>query len=81
MSKKAKREEKIENAAVKWKEWKRGQRGLCGKYFTRKFTAWFVFFLVAAYVQLRLVSLCFADIFSVSPSCWCSLYLECQASA
>ncbi|EIW52438.1 uncharacterized protein TRAVEDRAFT_156213 [Trametes versicolor FP-101664 SS1] len=48
MSKKAKREEKIENAAVKWKEWKRGQRGLCGKYFTRKFTAWFVFFLVAA---------------------------------
>ncbi|KAI0823973.1 hypothetical protein BC628DRAFT_1411231 [Trametes gibbosa] len=48
MSKKAKREEKMENAATKWKEWKRGQRGLCGKYFTRKFTAWFLFFLCAA---------------------------------
>ncbi|KAI0629784.1 hypothetical protein C8Q77DRAFT_1064765 [Trametes polyzona] len=48
MSKKAKREEKLEEVATKWKEWKRGQRGLCGKYFTRKFTAWFVFFLCGA---------------------------------
>ncbi|KAI0763549.1 hypothetical protein BD413DRAFT_483966 [Trametes elegans] len=48
MSKKAKREEKIEAAATKWKQWNRGERGLCGKYFTRKFTAWFIFFLCAA---------------------------------
>ncbi|KAI0671169.1 hypothetical protein C8Q78DRAFT_974481 [Trametes maxima] len=48
MSKKAKREEKLEEAATKWKQWNRGQRGLCGKYFTKKFTAWFVFFLCVA---------------------------------
>ncbi|KAI0365334.1 hypothetical protein BV20DRAFT_1125022 [Pilatotrama ljubarskyi] len=48
MSKKAKREEKLEEVATKWKQWKRGQRGLCGKYFTRRFTAWFVFFLCCA---------------------------------
>ncbi|OBZ71128.1 hypothetical protein A0H81_08479 [Grifola frondosa] len=47
MTKKAKREEQLESTAQKWKEWRRGERGLCGRYFTRKFTAWFVFILCA----------------------------------
>ena len=50
MSKKAKREEKMEKAATKWKRWNRGEEGLCGSYFTRRFTAWFVFGLCVAYV-------------------------------
>ncbi|OSC98021.1 hypothetical protein PYCCODRAFT_1376040 [Trametes coccinea BRFM310] len=48
MSKKAKREEKMEEVATKWKQWKRGQRGLCGRWFTKRFTAWFLFGLCAA---------------------------------
>lgn len=50
MSKKAKREEKMENVASKWKRWNRGESGLCGRYFTRRFTAWFMFGLCAACV-------------------------------
>ncbi|RPD56622.1 hypothetical protein L226DRAFT_615419 [Lentinus tigrinus ALCF2SS1-7] len=48
MSKKAHRQEKMEDMATKWKMWRRGETGLCGKYFTRRFTAWFVFALCAA---------------------------------
>ncbi|KAH9891872.1 hypothetical protein C8Q73DRAFT_701291 [Cubamyces lactineus] len=48
MSKKVKREEKMEEVATKWKQWKRGQRGLCGKWFTKRFLAWFIFGLCAA---------------------------------
>ncbi|KAI0770673.1 hypothetical protein C8Q74DRAFT_919081 [Fomes fomentarius] len=48
MSKKAKREEKMENVASKWKRWNRGETGLCGRHFTRRFTAWFMFGLCAA---------------------------------
>ena len=51
MSKKAKREEKMENISSKWKAWNRGQTGLCGRHFTRKFTAWLIFGLCAAYVS------------------------------
>lgn len=50
MSKKAKRQEKMEEVATKWKRWNRGETGLCGSYFTRRFTAWFAFGLCAAYV-------------------------------
>ena len=49
-NKKARREERAVRRDQKWKEWKRGERGLCGRYFTRKFTAWFVFALCVAYV-------------------------------
>ncbi|KAI0076716.1 hypothetical protein K474DRAFT_1662590 [Panus rudis PR-1116 ss-1] len=48
MTKKGRREAKREARAQKWKEWKRGERGLCGRYFTRKFLAWFLFALVCA---------------------------------
>ncbi|TBU22366.1 hypothetical protein BD309DRAFT_1085143 [Dichomitus squalens] len=48
MSKKAKREEKLENISSKWKRWRRDEDGLCGKWFTRRFTAWFIFGLCAA---------------------------------
>ncbi|KAI1788874.1 hypothetical protein LXA43DRAFT_610099 [Ganoderma leucocontextum] len=48
MSKKAKREEKMENISSKWKAWNRGHTGLCGKYFTRRFTACLIFGLCAA---------------------------------
>ncbi|KAI0754465.1 hypothetical protein C8Q80DRAFT_1266090 [Daedaleopsis nitida] len=48
MSKKAKREDKMEDMSNKWKMWNRGETGLCGSYFTRRFTAWFVFGLCAA---------------------------------
>jgi len=43
MTGKGKREAGREARALKWKEWRRGERGLCGKYFTGKFTAWFLF--------------------------------------
>ncbi|KAH9932776.1 uncharacterized protein BXZ73DRAFT_89921 [Epithele typhae] len=49
MSKKAKREEKLDKAATKWKAWNRGESGLCGSHFTRRFTAWFIFGLIAVY--------------------------------
>ena len=52
MSKKAKREEKMEKAATKWKLWNRGETGLCGSHFTRRFTAWFIFALCGACVAL-----------------------------
>ncbi|PIL35102.1 hypothetical protein GSI_02890 [Ganoderma sinense ZZ0214-1] len=48
MSKKAKREEKMENISSKWKAWNRGQTGLCGRHFTRRFTAWLIFGLCVA---------------------------------
>ncbi|THH20576.1 hypothetical protein EUX98_g8552 [Antrodiella citrinella] len=42
------KEERRERAAQKWKEWRRGERGLCGRYFTKKFLAWFMFALCVA---------------------------------
>lgn len=45
---KTKKEAVRESRARKWKEWRRGERGLCGKYFTRKFTVWFLFALCCA---------------------------------
>ncbi|KAJ3556762.1 hypothetical protein NM688_g1846 [Phlebia brevispora] len=48
MTKRGKREVVNERRAQKWKEWRRGERGLCGRYFTRKFLAWFLFFFCGA---------------------------------
>lgn len=50
MTKRGKREDANERRAQKWKEWRRGERGLCGRYFTRKFLAWFMFCFCIAYV-------------------------------
>lgn len=55
--KRAIREEKSERRAQKWKEWRRGERGLCGRYFTRKFLAWFLFALCVAYVRMPVLFL------------------------
>jgi hypothetical protein len=43
MTKGAKREKLAEERGQKWKEWRRGERGMCGNYFTRRFTVFFVF--------------------------------------
>ncbi|KAI0088644.1 hypothetical protein BDY19DRAFT_948922 [Irpex rosettiformis] len=50
------KEANAERRAQKWKEWRRGERGLCGRYFTRKFLAWFLFaFCVAVGIVLAFV--------------------------
>ena len=46
--KKMMKEEAWEERKRKWREWKRGERGLCGRYFTRRFLVFFVFFLCVA---------------------------------
>ncbi|KAK0201525.1 hypothetical protein DFS33DRAFT_1348042 [Desarmillaria ectypa] len=43
MTKAGKREKKNESRQGKWVAWKRGERGMCGKWFTRRMTV-FVFF-------------------------------------
>ncbi|KAF8817047.1 hypothetical protein BYT27DRAFT_7204841 [Phlegmacium glaucopus] len=43
MTKAAKSERKNESRAQFWKSWNRGQRGLCGPYFTRKVLVFFLF--------------------------------------
>ena len=83
MSKKAKREEKMENISTKWKAWNRGQTGLCGRHFTRRFTAWLVFGLCAAYV-LCIYAYCNSDAANLGPgsaSSWRLRSPECLLSA
>jgi hypothetical protein len=36
MTKTGRREKKAELRSKKWTAWKRGERGMCGKYLTRK---------------------------------------------
>ncbi|EPQ54829.1 hypothetical protein GLOTRDRAFT_116588 [Gloeophyllum trabeum ATCC 11539] len=48
MTKTGKRERKAESRKQFWKDWNRGERGLCGPYFTRRFTAFFMFGLCCA---------------------------------
>lgn len=48
MTKSAKREQKSEAQQQWWKEWTRGERGLCGMYFTKRFTVFFIFALCVA---------------------------------
>jgi hypothetical protein len=48
MTKRGKREQEKERSQQRWKEWRRGERGLCGKYFTRQFTVFFIFGLCIA---------------------------------
>ncbi len=43
MTKAGRKEKKYESRRGKWTAWKRGERGICGKYFTRRFTAFFLF--------------------------------------
>ncbi|KAJ3732366.1 hypothetical protein DFJ43DRAFT_1132008 [Lentinula guzmanii] len=45
MTKAGKREKKSESRQQAWKEWNRGQRGICGKWFTRKMLIIFLFIL------------------------------------
>jgi len=53
MTKKARKQEKSERRREFWKSWNRDQRGLCGKYFTRKVLA-FTMFGMAAVIGLVL---------------------------
>ena len=52
MTKKARRERKYESRHDKWVAWKRGERGMCGKWFNRKMTAWVMFALIIMCVVL-----------------------------
>ncbi|EAU86219.1 hypothetical protein CC1G_03430 [Coprinopsis cinerea okayama7 len=47
MTKTARKKEKAERRREFWKAWNRDQRGLCGKYFTRKVFVFFMFGLCA----------------------------------
>jgi len=48
MSRSVKKERKSEARCQKWKQWRRGERGLCGRWFTWRFTVFFVFGLCVA---------------------------------
>lgn len=50
MTKRGRKAKKQESRREFWTQWKRGQRGLCGKYFTRRVLAFFLFGLCAACV-------------------------------
>ncbi|KAF5367307.1 hypothetical protein D9757_010095 [Collybiopsis confluens] len=45
MTKAGKREKKAETRRQAWKEWNRGERGICGKWFTRRTLVVFLFLL------------------------------------
>lgn len=47
MTKAGKREKKEESRRAKWKAWNRGERGMCGRYFTRKVLVFTLFGLCA----------------------------------
>ncbi|KAF9778724.1 hypothetical protein BJ322DRAFT_1014202 [Thelephora terrestris] len=48
MSRSAKKERNAEDRTKKYKQWRRGQRGLCGRWCTWRFTVFFVFGLCIA---------------------------------
>jgi len=48
MTKAGKKERKNESRAQFWKSWNRGERGLCGRYFTRRVFIFFLFGLCCA---------------------------------
>jgi hypothetical protein len=48
MSRSGKKERKTEARSQRWKEWRRGNRGFCGGWFTWRFTVFFVFGLCIA---------------------------------
>ena len=68
MTKAGKTERKNESRAQFWKSWNRGERGLCGRYFTRRVFIFFVFGLCCAYVY-GLFYCSFAD-----PTFFCPLF-------
>ena len=51
MTKAGKREKKVESRKQKWKQWNRDERGLCGKWFKRKFLVYFLFALCVVCVH------------------------------
>lgn len=48
MTKTARKQDKAERRRAFWKAWNRGERGLCGKYFTRRVFVFFVFAVIIA---------------------------------
>ena len=57
MTKTGKKERKNESRAQFWKSWNRGERGLCGPYFTRKVFIFVLFGVCCAYVYCFPLSL------------------------
>jgi len=47
MTKAGRKEKKADSRREKWKAWKRGETGTCGKYFTRKTLVWALFAVCA----------------------------------
>ena len=52
MTKTGRKERNRENRKEFWKAWNRDQRGLCGRYFTRKVLVFFLFGLCCLYVPI-----------------------------
>jgi len=50
MTKSARKEKKAESRREKFKAWRRDERGICGKYLTRKSLVLFIFGLCAVWV-------------------------------
>ena len=73
MTKAGKREDKAERRAQKWKEWRRGERGLCGRYFTRKFLAWFGLFFCCAYAKFPPTLILMSETHMYLPQRWSRL--------
>ncbi len=57
MTKAGKREKKTDTRKEKWKQWNRGERGMCGSYCTRKIFVWFLFGFAVVCVFLPFSSL------------------------
>ena len=68
MTKAGKKERKNESRAQFWKSWNRGERGLCGRYFTRRVFVFFLFGLCCAYVY------CFSYRSFADPTCLDNLF-------
>ena len=71
MTKAGKTERKNESRAQFWKSWNRGERGLCGPYFTRRVLVFFLFGLCCAYVYSFLIIssltlFCFGNLFRIA---------------
>lgn len=57
MTKAGRREKKTESRREKFKAWNRGERGICGPYFTRRVLVFTVFGLLSMWVMFT-VTIC-----------------------
>lgn len=52
MTKAGRREKKAETRSRIWKQWNRGERGICGHWFTRRVVVFILFGLCVVYVPV-----------------------------